>query len=591
MPFPGTDQVLTTWGTGAEWSRWNGVRWVTVPLRSAADVAANQITVTVPTSVARPTGKWRATLATGLYDPKTRGWLALAGSSTGVQDPASTPAPKIVNLGFRFDEMPPTPRAPIALSQAADKDPNEPADGAPYHKQAAALAAGEPTRFAHVIDFDLLHSRRERDNVPRRGLMYRIFPSRMKAVLTASDANPADGNPQLLGEGKDLTSLNSIMLSPLEPYALYVPPGYVPGKPAPFTFFLKCDGCSYWDLGDPGSGAAEVLGDARNSLVVMPAARGKSGFYVGHEEYDVLESWADVARHFTLDPTRPSISGGSGGGGGAYRLALLWPHLFARVAPLVPPMCRGLWTGLYCTGGAETVLANWAENARNLPIFHVADAASELTFYPGTVQLVQGLPGDGFNSFEELGYRYKLWSVATDHLGAALLNATPVAQFLGQNQIEPDPFHVTYVRMPSNDVPDIGLVHNRAYWLSGIEIRDKTKSAPGRLPCFTKQGQPCAPLARGVIDAVSLGFGKIDATSKLYVQPGVADGLLPFAYLQTQRVWSEPGTVRAQNRIVINATNIGAITINPAAAHVDCGVKLDVHSDGPIKITVLGCPR
>src|SRR5205823_1590644 len=27
MPFPGTDQVLTTWGTGAEWSKWNGARW------------------------------------------------------------------------------------------------------------------------------------------------------------------------------------------------------------------------------------------------------------------------------------------------------------------------------------------------------------------------------------------------------------------------------------------------------------------------------------------------------------------------------------------------------------------------------------
>lgn len=32
MPFPGTDEVLTTWGTGAEWSKWNGTGWDTVPL-------------------------------------------------------------------------------------------------------------------------------------------------------------------------------------------------------------------------------------------------------------------------------------------------------------------------------------------------------------------------------------------------------------------------------------------------------------------------------------------------------------------------------------------------------------------------------
>jgi hypothetical protein len=322
----------------------------------------------------------------------------------------------------------------------------------------------------------------------------------------------------------------------------------------------------------------------------MPSARGKSGFYVGHLEADVLESWADVARNFTLDPTRPSISGGSGGGGGAYRLSLLWPHLFARSAPLVPPMCRGLWTGVYCTGGAETVLANWAENARNLEIFHVADGASELTFYPGSVQLVHGLPNDGFNSFDELGYRYRLWTLASDHVGAALVNAAPIVEWLGQHQIEPEPFHVTYVRMPSNDVPQIGLVHNRAYWLSGIELRDKTKAAEGRLPCVTRQGEQCTPLGRGVIDAVSLGFGKSDPTSKLYVQPGIANGYAPIAYVETQRVWSDPGKVRKENRIVIKAKNIAAITIDPAAARVSCNVKLDIQSDGPLKVTLIGCP-
>jgi hypothetical protein len=593
MAFPGTDQVLTTWGTGAEWSRWNGAHWITVPLKAHADLQANQITVSVPTAVARPTGAWSATLATGLYDVKTGGWLDIQPKSTapGVDAPTTSATPRIINLGFRFNEVPPPPKAPIAASQAVDKDPNDPADGAPNHKMAAALAAGQPTQFAHLIDFDLLRSHGRLSRVPQRGLMYRIFPSRMKTVLTARDANPDDGNPQWLGEGKDLTSLNAIMLSPLEPYALYVPTGYVPGKASPFTFFLKCDGCQYWDLGDPGSGAVEELGEARNSLLVMPAARGKSGFYVGDLEYDVLESWSDVARHFTLDPTRSSISGGSGGGGGAYRLALLWPHLFARAAPLVPPMCRGLWTGVYCTGGAETVLANWAENARNLPIFHVADSASELTFYPGSVQLVQGLPDDGFNSFDELGYRYKLWSLVSDHVAAALLNAAPVSEFLGQNQIEPDPFHVTYVRMPSNDEPKVGLVHDRAYWLSGIELRDRSKAAGGRLPCFTVHGQPCAPLGRGVVDAVSLGFGMSDPTSKKYVQAGVANGVLPIAYTETTRVWSAPGRVPVQNRIVITATNIGALTIDPGAAHVTCDVKLEVHSDGPVKVTLLGCPR
>lgn len=56
MPFPGSDQVLTTWGTGAEWSTWDGARWVTKPLKVHTDLEANQITVTVPAAVADPTG-------------------------------------------------------------------------------------------------------------------------------------------------------------------------------------------------------------------------------------------------------------------------------------------------------------------------------------------------------------------------------------------------------------------------------------------------------------------------------------------------------------------------------------------------------
>jgi hypothetical protein len=415
----------------------------------------------------------------------------------------------------------------------------------------------------------------------------------MKEVLAASDSYPPNGNPELVGEGKDLTSLNSSFLSPIQPYALYVPESYDAGRPALFTFFLHCDGCYYWALGDPGNAAVEVMGTARDSLVMMPQGRGKSGFYFGYGEVDALEAWADVARHYTLDPTRPAISGGSGGGGGTYQIALKWPHLFARALPIVPPACRGLWTLVNCSGGYETVHAHWAENARNLPVFQIADTASELTFYPGTVQLVHGVPNDGFNSFDELGYRYKLWSLAADHVLAALVYAGPVTEFLGQYQIEQEPFHVTYVRMPSNDIPDVGLVHDRAYWLSDIGLRDETGSAPGAasVPCALPATNPCDPLPRGVIDAVSFGFGKSDPTSTFTATPGVTSGPVAVPYVETRREWSAPGTVPVQNRIVIKATNIGSLTIDPVAARVDCDVQLDVDSDGPIDITLLGCDR
>lgn len=104
------------------------------------------------------------------------------------------------------------------------------------------------------------------------------------------------------------------------------------------------------------------------------------------------------------------------GGHGSYRLALLYPHLFARAAPVIPAICRGMWLLVSCSGGERTVANRWVENARNLPIFHIADMASELTFYPGQLQQVIGPAINGFQSLESNGYRYKFWSVAIDHI-------------------------------------------------------------------------------------------------------------------------------------------------------------------------------
>jgi hypothetical protein len=564
MAFPGTDQVLTTWGTGAQWSRWTGTGWAHSQLAVRTDTEANQITVTVPRTVARPSGTWRATLATGLYDRATGGWLAPPNETTeaGTTVPASTGSQsKIVNLGFRFNEVPVAP--PTGPSSTG-------ANPAPYTRQNEALAAGEPTRFAHDLDFGLLQRRGARSTVPTHGLMYRIFASRLKTVMVSTDGTPANGNPHELGEGKDVTSLHGRYLSPLQPYALYVPRHYDRRRPAPLTFSLHGDGGEYFWLDESSNYAAEQLGEGRNSIVLSPAARGVSGFYVGDHEFDVLEAWNDVAHSFALDPVRTAVTGYSMGGHGSYRLGLLYPHLFARAVPMAPAICRGLWYVAKCSTTEDTVANHWVENARNLPIFHIADMFSELTFYPGQAQQAIGPAVNGLQSIDSLGYRYRFWSVAQDHLLTGT-NHPQVAAFLGHNQIEPKPFHVTYARMPSNDLAKVGLVHNRAYWLSGIELRDAND-----------------PLAKGVVDAVSLGFGLSDPTSQLSVAPGVTAA--GWAYVETQRTWSPPGKVPVQNRITLHATNVRSVTIDTVAAHVDCNVKLDVQSDGPLQVTLLGCP-
>lgn len=568
LPFPGTDQVLTTWGTGGSWSRWTGTEWASTPLDVTTDLSANQITVFVPDSVAHPVGRWKATLATGLYDPATSGWL----------DVMSSHLSDIVNLGLRLGELPEPPTAE--------------GSGNPSNGQNAALSAGEPSRYSHVLRFDWMRQHKSWDDVPTHGMMYRIFASRLPSVTVRPGLLfERTGNSAIDGvlstvplptpatqerEGVNRGSVRAQLLSPLQPYAVYVPRSYRPGRPSKLTFSLHGKDGAYWWINDRRDGGERYkvaqLGEDRDSIVLSPAARGGDGWYVGDMEYDVFEAWNDTARHLTLDPARTAMTGLSMGGYGTYRFAALYPHLFARAAAIIPAGMRGIYIPGFSDDG--TVANDWLTNVRHVPLFHVADTLSESTFYPGQAQNGVGPAAGGMQSLESLKYRYVFRSVAADHALMVINHSLPeITGWLGNHRVEPRPAHVTYTRMPSTDSK--GLVHNRAYWLSGIEL-----------------GDVLGDRAKGTVDAVSLGFGLTDPTTPPETPTptlGVDAGGRPYA--QHERQWSAAGRTRAQDRIIITATNIASLTIDPVAARVTCKVKLDIRSDTPIAVTLRGCKR
>ncbi|HZI39667.1 MAG TPA: hypothetical protein VFF24_15285, partial [Acidimicrobiia bacterium] len=45
----------------------------------------------------------------------------------------------------------------------------------------------------------------------------------------------------------------------------------------------------------------------------------------------------------------------------------------------------------------------------------------------------------------------------------------------------------------------------------------------------------------------------------------------------------------ATDTLTITAKNIGSLVIDPQRAKVSCNARLDVTSDGPLSITLLGC--
>ncbi|MDT0277110.1 prolyl oligopeptidase family serine peptidase [Blastococcus goldschmidtiae] len=520
-PFPGTDAVLTTWGTGAEWSRWNGMTWTSTPVAARVDLEANQITVSVPRTVADPRGSWRATLAVGLHDPGTGGWLRPGAVATtthpGGANLVDTDPSAIFNLGFRFDE-------PILRSSAA-----------PDEAQAAALADDAPARFAHDIDFAALDAGVDRTTVPTSGTMVRFLPSRLDR-----------------GEGKNLEGFPAT-LGQLQPYSLYVPTGYDAATPAGFTLDLHSLGENHWQYN--GSTGVQQLGEQRSNLVATPHARGEDGWYQHEAEYDVFEVWNDVAAHFALDPDRVALTGYSMGGYGTYRFATLYPDLFGKAMTVVGPPGDGIWVPPAApTGGIETLTNQWLENVRHIPFLNIAAVLDELVPIAGPTQQNVGAAGpSGLQSFDSLGYRFRFQTFPTaEHLTLALLsyNLPQAVSFFGDSRVVRDPAHVTFGYTPAADDRALGLVHDHAYWVSGVRLADPAVGSP---------------LPEAVVDVHSHATGVGDPTSKR----GTATGTTPLPYDEISRTWGPTPTIPKANTLVATLTNVGSATLDARRAGLD----------------------
>jgi dienelactone hydrolase len=534
-PFPGTDEVITTWGTGAEhvsFTEDGAAR--TTPLRVRTDLQANQLTITVPRTVSDPRGTWRATVATGLYDAATGGWLrpqnAADRDSAGGAGPLDPQPPGIFNLAFRFDE-------PVLRK-------NVPPDSA----QSAALADHAPTRFAHAIDFDALRPGVRRSSVPDHGTTMRIFPSRLA-----------------LGEGRDPEGRFPQYKGRLQPYSLYVPTEYERGRPTGLTLALHSLGQRQWQYN--GTVGIQQIGEARDNLVATPLGRGPDGWYRNEAEYDVFEMWNDLARHFTLDPDRVAISGYSMGGYGTYRLGMLYPDLFGKAFSVVAPPGEGVWVPpAPPTGGLGTLTNLWLENARNVPYLNVVAGQDELVPLAGTRAHNLGAPEAGVRGFDQLGYRFRyvVHQAATHSTLAALGYDMPMAtDFLGDARVDRDPHHVSFAYVPASDDRRLGLVHDHAYWVFGT-----------RLAAAGADGTAAAP-AKGVVDAFSHGFGLGDATGTR----GSGTGTHPLPYTEVNRSWGPYPEIPVTNRLDLRLTDVASAGIALTRARLDPRRVLTVRAD------------
>lgn len=519
------------------------------PLQANASVSIDferrQIELRIPHTLLNPgQATLRVAAGTGLWDAgsdqyRQPGLIANETNPGG----ASQGGAALFNLAFRSSE--PLPEfGPFEGRSIVDAAIFGRLQGRWWREraQADALRSGDASRFFAEVDFGKL-ARRENDEsgVPQSGHMNRIFASRFafgQGVDYASEcggvspARPCDG--ALIGQ--------------LQPYAVYIPTQPQPATGYGLTLLLHALSANYNQY--LGSRHAAQFGErGPGSIVVTPAGRGPDGYYSEVAEADVFEVWADIARHYRLDPDWTAMSGVSMGGFGSFRLAVRYPDLFARIMPIVAAAREPEQLG----------------SLLHVPVMMWTAALDELQPVVSTQQTV--------NELDAAGLRYESWLFPTwDHLSPSTYDFyAPGAEFLGEARVLRNPSTIRYVLAPEEDEARVGMIADKAYWLSDLRLRE-----PGS----------------GQIAAHSEGFGlrgpdPVDAVRSFGVLSGGYHE--PAPYQRHVREWAPPTAQPVRNRLIIEASNIASVTIHPQRARLSCGAELDIVSDGEMVVNFAGC--
>ena len=532
----GATAVLTNAATGAKLEPAPAV---------TVDQVRRQIQVLVAHSDWNPRRSTvRMSMGTGLWDPGAGTYLKPGPAATAAQPGgASENGEAIFNLAFRTRERVPAIYQPGIANTIAEGGVLVKEDGSWWRErdQADALANGDISQFNAEIDFGKLLRRVEDESgVPKTGNLDRIYATHFNL------GQGIDYNKTCIPNGT--AKCTGRFLGQLQPYALYVPAKPLPAKG--FGLVVSMHGLSANYNEFLGSHEAEQLADrGSGSILASPESRGPDGSYQSYAQADVFDMWNDIARHYRLDPDITDVTGYSMGGGGTYSLGSEWPDLWARAFPIVgPPTSSGSFA-----------------NFRNIPV---------MAWYGQNDELVgPEMSEEAFANATEAGIRYDHWVFTpAGHITEGNNDEyAPAAAFLGEATVDRNPTHVTYYYDPSTNDPLLGPA-NHAYWLSGITLRN--------------------PGSAGKIDVRSLARGQGDPPVEplkigYHVLYGGSHGPIP--YQERTIAWGAPPAQPKADTLVIDATNVSAVTIAASRAGVSCRAKLAITSDGPLHVTFTGC--
>ncbi|MGH7804319.1 MAG: prolyl oligopeptidase family serine peptidase, partial [Candidatus Binatia bacterium] len=422
-----------------------------------------------------------------------------------------------------------TAKASGTVMNVAFRGPDEradasglPIDGAFWEdRQAAALGAGDVTRFAAEVAVADLESGVTRDADVGPGFHQRVYTS--KYTLPPGEGISPDGVAGRSGTSGSPCEQAFHYLGKYQPYGVYVP-----DQPGPHGMQLVLHGCSANHsslVNRPGM--QRDFGEDLNRILVVPLGRGPTGFYSDISERDVLDVMGDVVASYEVDEEQVFAGGYSMGGYGTIRLAALHPDLFAGAVNWVgftgsllnlPLPGNPLAGGGRLTAGGNAI--DFVRNLRHVPIVNLYAAADEL------VHVTTALALQARFAETDVVHDFYLHPVA-EHLTLALLDdwSKEAAYTTGRTRVH-NPARVTFRTHESFAFPEYELAHDRAYWVSDVHAR-----GDGYVD----------------VDVTSRGCGQPDPATTLTVDAGA--GPLPLLWTrQSRRVVGETN-VSAENRI------------------------------------------
>jgi hypothetical protein len=171
----------------------------------------------------------------------------------------------------------------------------------------------------------------------------------MAVAIAAAIVLLGQSTPDGPRTGPQLATFHSDVDDSNQPYALYVPKSFTPGKKYPLVVSLHQEDSNHRLNLRSLFGVFNRLGGEADTedmryfppvrdvefLIACPYARGTMG-YRGIAEKDVYDMLDDVKRRFPVDEDRVYLTGISMGGAGALWLALTRPDVWAAVAPVCP---------------------------------------------------------------------------------------------------------------------------------------------------------------------------------------------------------------------------------------------------------------